>query len=81
MLIGYGQDAAPATVEVRSSAGPSELASSMVLRGAVGALIGAACSKPGNEGAWGAAGFFLGATLGDVGIVSIALAAMWKKVA
>jgi hypothetical protein len=51
----------------------------MVLRGAVGTLIGAAASPSGQEGVWGAVGFVMGATLGEIGIVGVALAALWKK--
>jgi hypothetical protein len=56
-----------------------ELATTMVLRGAVGTLIGAACSPRGREGTWAAAGFASGAMLGQVGIVGIALLALWRK--
>jgi len=41
--------------------------------------VGAACSPKGNEGAWGAAGFVAGATLGQYGIVGLALMALYKK--
>jgi hypothetical protein len=64
-----------------SGVGNGELAATMVLRGAVGALAGAAVSKPGQEGLWGAAGFFLGATLGQYGIVGVLAAGLWKKAA
>lgn len=56
-----------------------QLATTMVLRGAVGTLVGAAASKPGSEGVWGAVGFVMGATMGELGIVGVALAALWKK--
>lgn len=56
-----------------------QLATTMVLRGAVGTLIGAAAAPAGQEGVWGAAGFVMGATLGEIGIVSVALAALWRK--
>ena len=59
--------------------GTTELATTMVLRGAVGALIGAAAGPRGREGIWGAAGFVMGTTLGQVGIVAVALAALWRK--
>ena len=62
-----------------TSSGSGELATTMVLRGAVGTLIGAAASPPGQEGVWGAVGFVMGATLGEIGIVGVALAALWKK--
>lgn len=56
-----------------------ELATNMVLRGAMGALTGAAVATKGKEGLWAAAGFFVGATLGQYGIVGILTAALWKK--
>ncbi len=56
-----------------------ELATTMVLRGAVGALAGAAAGPKGREGIWGAAGFVMGTMLGQVGIVGVLLAALWKK--
>lgn len=56
-----------------------ELASTMVLRGAMGTLVGAAVAPKGREGLWGAAGFFLGATLGQIGIVAVATIALWRK--
>jgi len=59
--------------------GTGQLATTMVLRGAVGTLIGAATAPAGKEGIWGAAGFVMGATLGEIGIVGIALAALWRK--
>jgi len=80
----FGQDAttSPATV-VAPAAAPAvssgELATSMMLRAAVGALAGAAGAPRGREGVWGVAGFFLGATLGQVGIVAVLGAALWKK--
>lgn len=58
----------------------SELATTMVLRGAVGTVIGAAVSPKGSEGIWGAIGFGMGAILGEMGILGVALAALWKKV-
>ena len=56
-----------------------QLATTMMLRGAVGTLIGAAAAPPGKEGLWGAAGFVMGATLGEIGIVGVAFAALWRK--
>lgn len=56
-----------------------DLATNMVLRGAVGALTGAAVATKGKEGLWAAAGFFVGATLGQYGIIGILTAALWKK--
>lgn len=57
-----------------------ELATTMVMRGAVGTLIGAAAAPKGSEGVWAAAGFVSGALFGEIGIVGVALAALWKKV-
>jgi len=79
----FGQDAvadaAASVTQNDTSFGSGELATTMVLRGAVGTLIGAAASPPGQEGVWGAVGFVMGATLGEIGIVGVALAALWKK--
>ena len=65
-------DPAPAT-----SAG--DLAVTMVLRGAVGALAGAASAPKGKEGTWGVIGFGAGALVGQVGIVGVLMAALYKK--
>ncbi len=56
-----------------------QLATTMVMRGAVGTLIGAAAAPEGKEGVWGAVGFVMGATLGEIGIVGVALASLWRK--
>ncbi len=56
-----------------------QLATTMVLRGAAGTVIGAAVAPAGKEGIWGAVGFAMGATLGEVGILGVALAALWRK--
>lgn len=56
-----------------------QLATTMVLRGAAGTVIGAAVAPRGREGLWAAVGFAMGATLGEVGIVGVALAALWRK--
>ena len=72
-----GDTTTPAATDDSVSAG--QLATTMVLRGAVGTLIGAAAAPAGSEGAWGAIGFVMGATLGEIGIVGVALAALWKK--
>jgi len=56
-----------------------ELATTMVVRGAVGTLVGAAVAPRNREGIWGAVGFVMGATLGEIGIVGVALAALWRK--
>jgi len=71
---GLGQDPPEA-----AAVGAGQLATTMVLRGAVGTLIGAAASPAGQEGVWGAVGFVMGATMGELGIVGVALAALWKK--
>ena len=57
----------------------AELATTMVTRGAVAVLIGAACAPKGKEATWAAGGFVVGTLLGQPGIVAIALAALWKK--
>lgn len=76
----FGQAEAAAALEAPdTSMSAGQLATTMVLRGAVGTLIGAAASPPGQEGIWGAAGFVSGALLGEIGIVGIALMALWKK--
>lgn len=59
--------------------GSAELATSMVLKGAVGALVGAASAPAGREGLWGVGGFVLGVVLGNVGVVGIAAAGLWRK--
>lgn len=73
-LSGVGQEPAET-----ASVDAGQLATTMVLRGAVGTLIGAAASPVGQEGVWGAVGFVMGATMGELGIVGVALAALWKK--
>lgn len=70
---GANQEAQPTTL------GPGDLATTMVLRGAVGTVIGAAVAPEGKEGLWAAVGFAMGATIGEVGIVGVALAALWRK--
>ena len=67
----------PAPAPTTTDAG--DLASTMVLRGAVGVLAGAAAAPKGKEGAWAAAGFVVGATFGQVGIVGLLAAALWMK--
>ena len=62
-----------------TSASSGELATTMVMRGAVGTLIGAAAAPRGSEGVWAAVGFVSGALFGEIGIVGVALAALWKK--
>jgi hypothetical protein len=61
------------------AASAGELATTMVMRGAVGTLIGAAAAPRGSEGVWAAVGFVSGALFGEIGIVGVALAALWKK--
>ncbi len=69
----------PTTTPIAASEPVSDLASTMVLRGAVGVLAGAACAPRGSEAIWAAAGFVAGATLGEVGIVGLLAAALWRK--
>lgn len=71
-------DVATAASSSQDSSG-GDLATMMLLRGSVGALAGAACGPKGQEGLWAAAGFFVGSTLGQYGVVSILVAALWKK--
>lgn len=78
-VAGLGQAIPMAFDAGTGSQSQTELCSSMVLRGSVGALIGAAVAPEGREGKWGAIGFVMGSTLGEVGIVGIALAALWNK--
>ena len=73
-IIGFGQDDVTTV-----SAASGQLATTMVLRGAVGVLVGAAAAPKGSEGIWGSVGFMMGATLGEIGIVGVALAALWRK--
>ena len=72
-----GQDASQFLPDTALSS--DKLATTMVLRGAVGTVIGAAVAPEGKEGLWAAAGFAAGATAGEVGIIGIALAALWRK--
>lgn len=74
----FGQEI-PLPPPVSTAMTSGQLATTMVLRGAVGTLIGAAVAPPGAEGTWGAVGFVLGATVGEIGIVGVALAALWRK--
>lgn len=60
-------------------ASSDSLATTMVLRGSAGALIGAASSPTGREGIYGVVGFAAGALLGDLGIVTLAMAALYRK--
>lgn len=70
----------PPTEQAEALTTSGQLATTMMLRGAVGVVIGAAVAPKGNEGLWAAAGFAMGATVGEVGIIGIALAALWRKV-
>lgn len=74
-----GQAALPPAPPPAATSG--ELAATMIIRGSVGTLIGAASAPPGKEGVWGAIGFVVGATFGEIGIVGIALAALYRKAA
>jgi hypothetical protein len=74
----YGQLPASNSVAIEEQ-GAGQLATTMVLRGAVGTLIGAAVAPKGSEGLWGAVGFVMGSMLGEVGIVGVAFAALWRK--
>ncbi len=67
-------------VDTSGSSNSEILATTMIVNGAAGCLIGAASCPRGQEGMWGVLGFVMGATLGEFGIVGIALAALWKKV-
>lgn len=72
---------APAPAPTETTTQPvDDLASTMVLHGAVGVLAGAACAPPGHESVWGAAGFVVGATLGQIGLVGLLAAALYMKV-
>lgn len=70
-------DAETSTQSVTNNGG--ELATTMVLRGAFGTLIGAAVAPKGREGVWGAAGFVVGTVFGQPGILAVALTALWNK--
>jgi len=59
--------------------GSGELATTMMMRGAFGVLLGAAVAPRGREGVWGAAGFVVGTVLGQPGILAMALASLWQK--
>jgi len=69
----------PSPQDVNNATVSCDLATTMVLRWAVGALAGAAAARKGTEAVWASAGFFLGAALGQYGIVTILAAALWKK--
>jgi hypothetical protein len=75
----FGQLPTPTPPPAEKPTGTAALATTMILRGAVGTLIGAAVAPRGREGAWGAAGFVAGSTLGEIGIVAVAAAALWMK--
>jgi len=67
---------APQELEVHGC----DLAMSKVLQGAVGALAGAAVADDDTVGRWAAAGFFLGVTLGQYGIVGVLAASVWNRI-
>jgi hypothetical protein len=73
--------ASPTPAPVLPPAEPpvEDLASTMVLHGAVGVLAGAAAAPRGSESLWGAAGFVVGATLGQIGLVGLLAAALYMK--
>lgn len=56
-----------------------ELATTMLMRGAFGVLLGAAVAPRGREGIWGSAGFVVGTVLGQPGILAMAMAALYQK--
>lgn len=74
--VGVGADVA---VPSGSTMESGELATTMVMRGAFGVLLGAAVAPRGREGIWGAAGFVVGTVLGQPGILAMALASLWQK--
>lgn len=69
----------PGQIPVTASAPVEDLASTMVLRGAVGVLAGGAVAPKGQEAIWAVAGFVVGSTLGEIGIVGLLAASLWKK--
>lgn len=75
----FGVAPAPPTETADTLSSSGQLATTMMLRGAVGVAIGAAVAPKGKEGLWGAAGFAMGATLGEAGIIGVALVALWTK--
>ena len=75
-LRGSDDAAAPSPTPVITS---GELATTMVMRGAFGTLLGAAVAPKGREGIWGAGGFVVGTLLGQPGILAMALASLWQK--
>lgn len=73
----FGEDAgiSPAAASAHSI----DLASAMVLRGAVGTLVAAAAAPRGREGIWGAAGFVMGTMFDYYGVAATAFAALYQK--
>lgn len=79
-LRGLGEEATTAAMlPSGSDVASGDLATAMVLRGAAGVLLGAAVAPVGREGVWAAAGFVSGAVLGQIGIVGLAMIALWRK--
>ena len=74
--VGMGADATPGATTVTET---GELATTMMMRGAFGVLLGAAVAPRGREGIWGAGGFVMGTVLGQPGLLAMALAALWQK--
>lgn len=84
--ISFGQDqgasAGAGTAAPPAGGAPmenGELATTMVMRGAFGVLLGAAVAPRGREGIWAAGGFVVGTMLGQPGLLAMALAALWQK--
>lgn len=72
--------ATPAGVTQAAAAAESaDLASAIILRGAFGTLVAAACAPRGREGIWGAAGFVMGTLFEYYGIGGVAFFALWAK--
>lgn len=62
-----------------TGAAQDQIASAMVLRGAAGAMVGAASSPRGQEGLYGVVGFAAGTLFGELGILTVAMAALYRK--
>ena len=78
--VAYGADMSSVSKAVESiDIDNAELATTMLTRGSVGVLLGAACAPKGKEAVWAAGGFVVGTLLGQPGIIAIALAGLWKK--
>lgn len=57
----------------------AQLSTAMVLRGAVGVVLGAAMAPAGEEGRWAAVGGGAGALFGETAIVALGFAMLWRK--